>query len=296
MLEIFNDSLSVMIVPQLGAKIVSLRNKITGRQWCWHPGDHLELFRNDYGDPFEKSPHAGVDECFPTVGECSVKGRDLPCHGEVWAEPWEVDKSEWRKGVILTRVTPRRSPFTLTRRLSLQENRIHLDYSLRNRGSEPESFLWSLHPLLRLTSGDRVELPPQVRELNIECAHGAPDGREEAIWPWPAPFTGFQLDRFELGKNPGCRFKGFTEALSEGWARIRNENSGDTLKVCWNVEQNPFLGVWMTRGGYRGFHDVAALEPTNAPTDFLSKVPPNDLSVLLPGNVRNWSVALELNN
>jgi hypothetical protein len=48
MLEIFNDALSVMIVPQLGAKIVSLRNKDSGRQWCWHPGDFLELFRNDY--------------------------------------------------------------------------------------------------------------------------------------------------------------------------------------------------------------------------------------------------------
>jgi hypothetical protein len=47
--------------------------------------------------------------------------------------------------------------------------------------------------------------------------------------------------------------------------------NGDFFEISWDAEPNPYLGVWINRGAYQGFQYVAALEPTNGPTDFLSK-------------------------
>lgn len=291
-LELSNDKVSVAVIPGLGAKIMSLRNAVSGREWCWHPGKALDLFSNAYGDSFALSPHAGIDECFPTIEGCREKGRDLSCHGEVWSESWEVDQDAWQNAVIATRVTCRQSPFHLARRLSLEENCVRLEYSVENRGPEPERFLWAWHPLLRIAPEDRIELPPEVTALRIEAAQGSPANDDGAIWSWPSPFPNFQLDRFHLGDNRQSRFKGFTGALSEGWARLRNEETGDRLELRWDPGQNPFLGIWMTRGGYRGWHGVGALEPTNVPSDFLEKAK----TFLPPGETRRWRLTLQITN
>jgi hypothetical protein len=115
-----NAYLSLEIVPDLGARIVSFKNALTGREWCWHPGEELRLFTNRYGDSFDESPNAGFDECFPSIEACHWQGRDLPCHGEVWSVPWTVDEKAWEEGIISTTVSCRQSPFEMNRQVSIR--------------------------------------------------------------------------------------------------------------------------------------------------------------------------------
>src|SRR6266566_9242176 len=153
-----NQDIELAVVPELGARIISLRDLRTGREWLWHPAGGRKLFRNRAGDNFETSPLVGLDECLPTIAPCSWQGRDLPDHGEVWALPWTVDDEAWQDGVLRTSAELTISPFYLERTLELQENEVHLSYQLKNWSAIQEFYLWAMHPLLRLQPGDQLEL------------------------------------------------------------------------------------------------------------------------------------------
>src|SRR5580765_6664736 len=85
-----NNKMQIAVVPELGAKIISLKNLQTGREWLWHPGNEVALFRNRLGDDFSKSPLAGIDECLPTIAPCRWQACHLPDHGEAWSAAWTV--------------------------------------------------------------------------------------------------------------------------------------------------------------------------------------------------------------
>ncbi len=243
-----NECVEIAVVPELGAKIVSLKDLRTGREWMWHPAGGKKLFRNQPGDDFSTSPLVGMDECLPTIAPCEWQGRQMPDHGEVWGVPWEVDAAAREQGVLKTSVALSRSPFELERTIELNENEIRLDYVLRNRSSGVEHFLWAMHPLLRLCPGDQLELPASTRAL-----------LNGASW----------VDDVAKANPAGDCAKAFATGITEGSAAIHNAATGDRLEFEWAPAENNTLGLWLTRGGWHG-HDHFALEPTNCDADALT--------------------------
>lgn len=285
-IRLASDSVAIVVVPELGAKITSLRNLVSGREWCWHPGRTMELFATEYAASFGKGTHVGIDECLPTIEECEWNGRSMPCHGEVWAEAWLVtDKLEKS---ISTQIRLRQSPFTFKRKISVIHDTIDIAYTLKNHSHSPESYVWALHPLFRVGPDDRLILPSEVDHLKVSAANGFPVDAKSV--GWPSPFPGFQLDRFDLGDNEVSRLKAFTAPLQEGYASILNDETGDRFVIKWDTQENPYLGVWMTRGGYQNLQYVTALEPTNTPYDSLADALQSENTILSGGEVREWSV------
>lgn len=292
-LELSTQEIKAAVVPALGAKIVSLYDKISNREWCWHPGNHLELFENSCGDSFDSSPLTGIDECFPTIERCRAEYGELPCHGELWSKPWETETIFETSG-IRSKISCESSPFHLQRTIQLRANRLDLKYKVTNNGPRPASYLWAFHPLLRIKPHDEIQLPIEVGQIEIESASGIPAFPGSKRWKWPEPFPDFRLDRFQLGDNTRQVFKAFSPRLSEGRASITNSKTSESLTLLWDTNQNPHLGIWMTRGGYRDFQDVAAFEPTNAPTDSLASAFNRSDITLEAGEARRWSVSIEL--
>ena len=93
-----NEILRTIVVPELGAKLVSLLDKRSQREWLVDPGER-PFQKVAYGAPFEKQDMSGWDDMFPTISACEYPGPGekhgvaLPDHGEVWSLPWTVTQA-----------------------------------------------------------------------------------------------------------------------------------------------------------------------------------------------------------
>jgi hypothetical protein len=261
------------VVPELGARIVSLQDRRTGREWLWHPQAQLRLFRNHPAADFATSPLAGMDDCLPTIAPCSWRGRTLPDHGEIWNEPWQLQESAGSETGLTTSIRLKHSPFLFRRTVALLDNEVRLAYELKNLQATPESFVWAVHPLLRLQPGDELQLPASTRQLLN--GHRWIDAVASAV---PAG---------------GCA-KVFAHPVCEGWAAIANRHRPDRLQFSWNAEENPSLGLWLTRGGWHGHHHFA-IEPTNASDDSLETAAGHNRCGTLAGHdTASWQLILRL--
>jgi galactose mutarotase-like enzyme len=264
-----NEFVEIVVVPELGGKIISLKDQRTARQWMWHPGDCLKLFRNSVGDAFEKSTMVGADECLPSVAGCRVNGHTIPDHGEVWRrgceeyegwEGFEGDKSE-----IALRCSLKSLPLDFSRAIRLRGNVVEMRYELLNRSDSAQDYLWAFHPLMRIEQGDRIELDAST--ARVETTNWKGDQRGDA-WAWPSPRAGIDLGNMELGSEPAYA-KLFIETGGRDKAAIVNSLRGERITFEFDSPHISAIGVWLTRGGWNGYHHVA-IEPTNAAADSLA--------------------------
>ena len=106
-----------------------------------------------------------------------------------------------------------------------------------------------------------------------------------------APGTDLSRASFAPGTIPAAKV--FLGPLSSGHAEIHTRR-GNRLTLDWPSEVFPYAGIWITRGFWKGLHHWA-IEPTNAPVDFLSDIrSPGPLSLLQPGECRVWRLTLAL--
>jgi hypothetical protein len=267
------EDVELAVVPELGAKIISLIDLRTGREWMWHPPGGLKLFRNLPGDAFSQSPLAGADECLPTIAPCSWRGHELPDHGEVWNVPWTVDPEALENGILKTSVRLEISPFSFERAIELRGNEIQINYQLNNYGEVERQFLWAIHPLLRLQAGDQLELPATTRAI-----------LNGATW----------VDAVASAIPEKTFAKVFARPVSEGLAAISNPATGERLEFEWSPAENDTLGLWLTRGGWHGHHHFA-IEPTNADHDALALAAEQGHCGTVPaGDFTTWQICLRL--
>lgn len=166
-----NEALSVGVLPRLGGKLTSLRGLASGREHLLQPPENP--WRDaDYGAPFADYDTSGFDDCFPTVGACSLSdGTTCPDHGELWPLSWEVLSQNEASMALAAR--GRCFPYLFRRGISLQGSAVVLDYEVENTGEQAFPYLWSSHPLLQVAPGDQVELPAQVSSLRVEWSAGS---------------------------------------------------------------------------------------------------------------------------
>jgi hypothetical protein len=266
-----NESIELAIVPELGAKVVALKNLRTDREWMASPSPERKLFRNSPGDDFAASTLVGWDECLPTIARCEWQSRLLPDHGEVWSVPWQVEHAAWQRGELTTSVRLAISPLTFQRTIALDAQEILLTYSVTNSGNNLERFLWAMHPLLTIEPGDSLRLPAEVRE-------------QLAGETW--------IDSLDFaGRNPACA-KVFTRPRGLASAGVCNATTGDRLTFTWDTEENDTLGLWVTRGGWNNIHHLA-LEPTNGMPDSLADAVRHNRCATVPaGGTKSWSVRI----
>lgn len=274
------------MVPELGGRIVSIKDRLSNREWLdgWSPASKRRLWSPEDPSDFESGPGAGIDECLPTVLPCEVDGRSVPDHGELWNSRPGFDEGLAETGVFSCEWHLTTLPLAFGRRVSLRNDAIQLDYRIENLSASPTPFLWAWHALISWKKGDRIQFPQGVKQ----CV--SPEGD---LLPWPESMPGCDLStaHFADGVTPAAKV--FVGPLSEGKARIVAK-SGASISLSWPAASFPHAGIWISRGFWKGLHHWA-IEPTNAPVDRLSDIaPPSPLTVLKPREIRNWSLIATL--
>jgi galactose mutarotase-like enzyme len=261
-----SETVELRIVPELGAKISSLHSRRTGREWMWSP-PAARFFSNNLRDPFAESTLVGADECFPTVGPCPWADRDLPDHGEVWSQKWEIEADH---DSITTTLQCPVSPFAISRRVALHGSEVNLRYSVKNTGTTEEAYLWAFHPLLNIAPGDRLELPAShfQADMSMNCPFGGWADQWDRQWDWPRPVNGIDLADMDFGPHRAAAVKLFTPSLREGRAALHNPHTGDRLEFLFALSEIDTLGIWINRGAWNDFHHVA-IEPSLGAPDRL---------------------------
>lgn len=297
-----SDTLRTVVVPELGAKLVSLVDKRTQREWLAGPGER-PLQKVPYGAAFTEQDMSGWDEMFPTIVACAHPGPDeqhgasLPDHGEVWTLPWMLEQAP--SDVIKLSVLGRALPYHLSRTLWFSAaDRLEMSYLLQNLGQEAMPYIWAPHP--QFVSGDEAEIlfPPQVKEvintIPADWGWGEPETRFE--WPNATSLDG-RLMRIDRTGPPtleqGRKF--FTPPeISASWVGLVRHPERDWLQMEWDSEKIPYLSVWVDEGVLNPL-SVVALEPTTGYYDSLAVAWKNkQVTMIEPGETQSWTLTVRL--
>jgi galactose mutarotase-like enzyme len=308
--EIESKQMKLIILPELGAKIVSLQFLATEKEWLVGSGPK-ELLKVDYGSEFVAADVSGWDECFPGIiageypNEGMYQGRMIPDHGELWSVPWDAHTDG---GALVCTVMGRQLPYQFTRKISvIDEHTLRLEYEVANLCKEPLSVFWAAHPLFIGTEYTQICLPNEVS--SILCVDGGQALKTGQRYPWPegngsrtypdladAPTLQRRLDQLGPATARDAR-KFYVEGeIPEGWAGLYESNNGNYLVLEWDTEAIPYLGIWIDEGVYNP-NPVCALEPTNGYYDSLSEANQHEkLLTIMPEDTARWSLSLTLGN
>ena len=283
------DHIRVVVAPERGARIASLIDRRTGRDW---------LAQGEA--PLREEPHAryglaeaaGWDECFPTVSPCAIAGAPwaghLRDHGELWGRRWSVDEAGERR----LATTYNAEAFRFTRVLFLDGATLEVNYRVDNLTAEPMPILWAMHPLFALRPGERIELPGPgaLVPTYLSTASGA-DRLAPVPWPGGDDRIPFAIDHVQ---SAAARFAGKFFAAGE----VRGARLGgptEWLEMSWRDFTS--AGIWITYGAWPSPNDVVhiAIEPTTSPDDRLSAAIERGRALTLgPQGSAAWSVSLSL--
>jgi galactose mutarotase-like enzyme len=289
------------VVPALGSKATSLRNRKTGREWLYRPQQRGRCYGNGgYGSIYKQSDRSGWDEMFPTINACKHPGFpweaiEIPDHGEVWSIPWDAEAI---KEGLVCRTNGVRLPYSLDKTYRfLSSGTLCIEYAATNNSDYPLPFLWAAHPLLQLREGMKLLVPPGMDQIAISYSHNDRLGKMGDVCSWPIVHqdgVAIALDIAEPDKGLHAEKYYFRYPATEGWAALLDPESGDKLTFRYPVDRVPYLAIWANYGGHGGDYNLA-IEPATGFLDNLYDAAFHRLtSVIPPRGTYTWFLELEL--
>ena len=303
---------ALTLVPALGGKLSSLR--LAGREWLW-TSDVIpravpaEADRADDASYVRTADSGGYDECFPTVGPCTLPadlpawaGLRLPDHGELWSRQPDVTvgHDDGGGGTVTATWHGARMPYDFGRVARLRaDGTMEMDYELSNAGDVPMPFIWSVHPLLPLTDRTTLHLPDGAR-VRLDAAHGIVFDGAVDVGRWPLLYVGGTATSFirpaAVKDAYACKL---VLDLEPGPLVASVEEADATLSVAMDGAEVPNLGVWINDRGWSGVPGAApyrnfGFEPCIGAPDSLARALGSDwrsAAWLEPGAARRWTLS-----
>ena len=285
-----NNLLRLLLLPDRGFKLASLFDKAKGVECLFQPqglaeGDEYrprklgEIYRpRKVGDDFSQHDRSGLDDCIPTIDPCQIQDPPLETfdHGEVWSQAWQL--VEERERELTCRVDLVSMPLTLERKVSLLGRGVRLGYRLVNHGDQAYPWLWTLHGLFRFARDGILLLPEPFSIRNVQ---------NEEVWDFDPRVLG------QLQDNHTYKFY-YEGKAPKGPTVILYPESGLAVQVHYDQDLFPYLGVWITTGGYMGEKNLA-IEPSNGYYDRLDRAIKNGTGDWLEaGRETTWQVDLTI--
>ncbi len=246
-----------------GGKIVSLKDKKSGREFFWQNTKESEYKIVPNGSYYGDGEFSGFDEMFPTILECFYQGYPwngvyLPDHGEIWSLDWDCQIS---KRFIEMRVDGVRLPYSFSKKISFEKEHIlKIEYSVYNKSPFPIDFIWAAHPLINIEKGAEIYVPRSAKQVIVTYC---PDERigqygESHEWPNFLMKDGNEYKANIMRENLGLHSEKyyFKNKLDEGWCALRYTDN-TVIALSFPVKQVPYLGIWVNEGGAHGQYNFA---------------------------------------
>ncbi len=263
-----NGYVEVYIIPELGGKISSIK---------YNDGfDPVFSKRSDYIKPndfiFSNYDTSGIDDCIPTIDECQFNGSILPDHGEVWAKKMDVIDVDYSSITLKLDLTSLN--ITFIKKISLIDNTVRIDYRVNSQETLP--YLWAFHGLMKLEGCKKIIEPH--KNMSIIQVDG---------FDMPIDYTNIN------GYTDNKTYKYYyTSKIEDGTFGLEYENH--ILKYKFDSNTIPYVGVWITTGGFKSEKNIA-IEPTNGFYDSLIKAIENDKYTTVEANGSNkWYIEISI--
>ena len=295
-LSLCNEYVELTVAPQVGGRVVSLRDRKRGIAWLVSGATERSKPDGPAAD-WSSFERAGWDECFPNLATGTADSHGpLSDHGELWSRVWDVVSHEDQ--IELVAQSPR-GDYTFRRVLRLVGNQVVADYDVYINSGPAYEFIWSMHPLLP-GDADARALLPNGTETTVE--HSSLPGiipGDRLAWGEPPPLLG----GWRLGERPSdsLALKLFTDSGAASSATVARQ--GAALRFDFDRAELPHLGIWLNYGAWPASNDHGtgdvhlAVEPCTAGSDSLETAVANGTAVTLePGEHRAWSVTLTLDS
>ena len=257
-----NDLLRFAVLPEAGAKIISLVHKPTGKEILWRNAQTPPV-RVSGGSSFDDNWAGGWDELFPNDEPASLQGDSYPDHGELWGADWAYELESRDGGAVLslsTECTVSGCRFEKWIRLEEGESRLHFQHRLTNLRDRRFRCLWKLHPAMSVSAGDRILIPARRFQLEPDCLGSLAGGPRE----WQGSVVELPGGDVDVSVAPPLESRQlqfiYGLDLTEGWCATYDP----VLKLAAGLTfpKDLFTSCWLfaSYGGWRG-HYVAVLEP-----------------------------------
>lgn len=290
-IQLENEFLSVVILPSLGGKIASIFEK--GKEVELTAQNEEEYYKiPEWGADFSQYDASGLDEAFPNITAADIVRNGERCfypdHGEIWSGSFSYQKE--KEGVRLS-YQSKKFGYIYEKKICLRKNCILLSYDIRNEYVHPFPCIWTFHGLMRY-------------EEDMEFLYAEEVERFENVFD--SEELGAVGERYER-KNTKYNFERVPERkantmvkfyvdgkLQRGFCGYRYPALGVECRYHYDAEKLPYLGVWITAGGFRGDYNCA-MEPANGYYDDIRNAERNNkLYYLKKENPLKFSLEIEV--
>lgn len=285
-----NDTLRAVILPGHGGKTASIVYKHKGFELLAQPkGEYPVLLP---GMDFSQGDASGFDDAFPSIDPETVnaggKQTAYPDHGEIWTMAMQAALLE---DGVLQKGESRFLPYSYQKEIRLDGNKVVYRYRITHTGGEPFPCLWACHCLMRYEPDMRLSYPK-----GAEYAENVLESKELGACGTRHALSGGVYD-FTLVPPPESltMVKYYLQdRLKEGRCGCRYPSQGVACDMEFDAQALPYLGFWLTAGGYRGEYNIA-FEPATSYYDGISRSKATKTVYMLePGRPLSFSLILHL--
>ena len=281
-----NSTLEVSVLPDVGAKIWDFIHWPTGNQFLWH-NPRIRPTPYPIDANFDNYWCGGWDDGFPTCEACQHKGEQYPNLGELRSVQWEIES--FRAGgeepeLSLSAYGPI-NPVHARKTVRLSGDSLTVEFRIESIGSLPIDFIWGTHPALRIDAGWKIHIPASTGIVGQANNPRLGSPRQRYAWPNLETAGGTVNMSVTQGFDSGLNAGHYATGLRAGWYAVEDPASGTGLLVEFPLETCPYLWLWLSYGGWRGYQ-LAVVEPwTSYPVTLSEAVAEGTHRTLRPDEV-----------
>ena len=295
--QLENELLRVIVLPKLGGKIASLYSKSKDFELVFQSGEDKYKEAKVYSD-FAIFDASGFDDAFPSIYASTVKVGSLdveyPDHGEIWSSSFSYEIKD-EKAILYFNSSI--LSYYYKKSISLKNDRVLVEYEIINTGMSAFPCIWTAHYLVNCQEDMMLLLPENTcKVMNVSKSSFLGDINKIHSYPITINLIGekYSLNRIYPSSAEKCEKYYVYGDLTKGECGIYYPHKDLTYKLYFDKIMFPYLGFWVTEGGFRGDYNCA-LEPSNGFYDGIDIANNNKkIFVLASGETIKFNMEIEL--